>query len=329
MSERRLRVLNLGSCDWSLTQSLYHAVAEAITEGSSDTLILCRPAQPYLCLGYHQPCDAVLDRDACRQMGLPIYRRRLGGGATYLDRNQIFYQCILHHSRAPAMIQDLYAKTLAAPVQALRRLGLKASLRDLNEIEVRGRRIAGTGGGRIGEACVVVGNLLFDFDYSAMSRAWRVPWESFRRLAAEALPRSLVTLQELGVGATFCQVEEILIEEFQRALQATLRAGQPNGQELFLAEAATRDHTSEACLRLHGDAEAAPMNSLKIAAGVWVRAVRVPTPAGELRASVLVRDEVIEECVLESSAPGSGCELERAARGKNFHLWQQIPASAV
>ena len=46
-------------------------------------------------------------------------------------------------------------------------------MRDTVELEVAGRRIAGVGGGRIGEAAVVVGNLLLDFDYQTMAQVWR------------------------------------------------------------------------------------------------------------------------------------------------------------
>ena len=63
------------------------------------------------------------------------------------------------------MLADIYSLALTAPVNALQQLGLNAELRETNEIEVDGKRIAGTGGGRIDEACVVVGNLLFDFDF--------------------------------------------------------------------------------------------------------------------------------------------------------------------
>src|SRR5574341_1125715 len=96
-----IRLLNLGPTHWLHTQSVYHAVAELMSVESPDTIILAQPLQPYLCVGYHQELDSVLDREACTAMGLPIVRRRVGGGATYLDVNQLFYQCVFHHSRVP------------------------------------------------------------------------------------------------------------------------------------------------------------------------------------------------------------------------------------
>ncbi|GIR32358.1 MAG: hypothetical protein CM15mP45_16540 [Deltaproteobacteria bacterium] len=47
----------------------------------------------------------------------------------------------------------------------LNQLGLDGRLRAMNEVEANSMRIAGIGGGRVGDAMVVVGNLLLDFDY--------------------------------------------------------------------------------------------------------------------------------------------------------------------
>ncbi|MDP2626059.1 MAG: hypothetical protein Q8Q58_04020, partial [Candidatus Rokubacteria bacterium] len=67
----------------------------------------------------------------------------------------------------------------------------------LSGVRVSGRRIAGTGGGQIGEAGVVVGNFLLDFPFHLMGRAWRVPSPQFRRLAEDGLRLHLATLGAL------------------------------------------------------------------------------------------------------------------------------------
>ena len=175
-----IRLLNLGSIPPWQTQAIYHALAKRMSTDTRDVVLICRPNAPYLCLGYHQIFESIFDTAECERRGLPVLRRRLGGGATYLDQNQLFYQIVFHHSRTPVMLKELYAFALKAPVATLRRLGLNAELHDTNEIEVSGKRIAGTGGGRIGEASVVVGNRLFDFDFEAMSSVWRDTWPPFR-----------------------------------------------------------------------------------------------------------------------------------------------------
>jgi len=318
-----IRLLNLGLTESWHTQAVYHAVAEMMQADSPDTIIVCRPRQAYLCLGYHQVYDATLDRTKCQRRKLAIFRRRLGGGATYLDAGQFFYQCVFHHTRMPVLFQDIYQCLLAAPVATLRRLGLNAELREVNEIEVDGQRIAGTGGGRIHEACVVVGNLLLDFDYHALAQVWRAPWESFRELAAEALQERVTTLRRLLGGVSAETVEPMLLDAFAAALGRPLQAGSLTSAEEHSSREVAARMTSPAYLNLHsGGGSIGPMDSLKISAGVFIRADEIQVNGHRVRASFRVREEVIEEARLESHPARSWHQLEVALRGVAFDSWK-------
>ncbi|MBI3242578.1 MAG: lipoate--protein ligase family protein [Chloroflexi bacterium] len=317
-----IRLLTLGPTHWLKTQSVYHALAETMTADSPDTLILAQPLQPYLCLGYHQELHSVLDRAACARMHLPIVRRRVGGGVTYLDVNQLFYQCVFHHMRVPALITDVYARLLAAPVAALQRLGLKAELCGENEIEVNGKRIAGIGGARIGEAAVVVGNLLFDFDYDKMIRAWRVPSEAFRQLAADALRARLTTLwAELSYPVAPFEVQYTLIEEFARALNRSVEEGKLTDEEMRKIEAVEKRLVSYQWLNLHNNG-GQPMSALKISRGVFIRAAEADREGSRIRAAFRLRDDVIEEACLESDPAQDWDQVEAGLRGVLFKKWQ-------
>ncbi|HLB45625.1 MAG TPA: biotin/lipoate A/B protein ligase family protein [Anaerolineales bacterium] len=316
-----IRLLSLGPTDWLRTQSVYHALAKLMTRDAPDTIVLARPLQPYLCIGYHQELASVLDRAVCAQMGLPIVRRRVGGGATYLDRQQLFYQCVFHHTRVPAMVGDVYARLLAAPVATLRVLGLAAELRGENEIEVNGKRIAGIGGGRIGEAAVVVGNLLFDFDYEAMTRAWRVPSESFRRLASEALRERVTTLRaELPRRISPAEARSSLIDEFTHALGRPVKPGELTLEERRTIEELDRRLVSEEWLSLHANG-AKPMAALKISRGVFIRAAEADTDGCHVRASFRVRDDRIEQAVLESEPERDWGGAIEKLRGVKLGEW--------
>lgn len=269
-----VRLLNLGLCEPWRTQAVYHAIAETMTARTPDTLVICRPASPYLCLGYHQVLDRVLDRKECEARNIPVYRRRVGGGLTYLDRDQLFYQCIFHESRVPAHSKDVYARMLAAPVATLRRLGLDAALRFENEIEIGDRRVAGIGGARIGEAMVVVGNLLFDFDHDTLTHVWRTPTAAFRARAASALLERLVTLKELVVSVSVETVEAMLVDEFARALKRPLIEGVLTTAEEERTQHVRERMSSPEYLNLHRDTEygerVEPMTSLKISARAFI-----------------------------------------------------------
>lgn len=316
-----IRLINLGRVpDWQ-TQAVYHAVAEAMTTESPDTLILCQPASPYLCLGYHQSYDAVLDRAECERRHLPVFRRQVGGGATYLDSNQLFYQCVFHRSRMPAVFAAVFAQMLEAPVATLQRLGLNAVLREINEIEVGGKRIAGTGGGQIGEACVVVGNILFDFDYDAMVCVLKVPSESCRGLVLAALRDSITTLHRLNRSDQVDALEQMLIEEFARALKRPLETGALTAIEMERSREKGARLRSAEFLKLHSDPAIKP---LKISARTSIRFEQFELDGQQICANLVVRDGVIENALLESDPPQPWGDFKSRLCGVPFSDWQNF-----
>jgi lipoate-protein ligase A len=319
-----IRLLNLGLISPWQTQAVYHMLAERVSIDASDTIIICRPDAPYLCLGYHQIFESVFDPAECRQRGLPIFRRRLGGGATYLDGNQLFYQCVFHHSRMPAMLKDIYASTLAAPVNVLKQLGINAELREKNEIEVDGKRIAGTGGGRIEEACVVVGNLLFDFDFDAMTAVWKTPSLSFRWLAAQALRQQIVTFNQLSISASMEEVTHLLIEAFRDCLGRPVQLDTLTAEESREAGNIASELSSEEFLLLHRRNEnPEPIRSLKISARAFVHAAETHVNGYDIRGSFWVNHDVIHKAHLESQPSREWQMIEQQLIGIPFRAWQE------
>ena len=328
-----VRLLNLGPTAAWRTQAVYHATAELMTADTPDTIILCQPLTPYLCLGYHQDCDSVLDREECERRALQVVRRRVGGGLTYLDANQLFYQCVFHHARLPVKFEDVYARMLAAPVKTLHRLGLSADLVEVNEIEVQGLRIAGVGGGRIGEACVVVGNILFDFDYAAMTAVWNAPWASFRELASAALRERITTLWRHAGPVTIEAVQWILLEEFEKALGRKIVRGKPTREETRRARVLAKLIGSERFLQRHSDnGVGRAMRSLKISAGVFICAAETEINAERVRASFRVDDGLIAAARLDSESRRGWEKQERELVGMEIEQWRsllRVPARAT
>lgn len=319
-----IRLLDLGLVPPWQTQAVYHLLAERMTVNEPDTIILCRPDAPYLCLGYHQVFESIFDRPECERRGLPVFRRRLGGGATYLDSDQIFYQCVFHHSRIPAMLNDIYALALAAPVQTLNQLGLHAELRDTNEIEVDGKRIAGTGGGRIDEACVVVGNILFDFDFDAMTSVWRTPSASFRLLAQKALRQQLTTFRQLGITASMEQVTESLVDQFSKVFRRPVHLDRLTSEELAAAAQIGQELCSKEFLALHKErANGERLHSLKISARAFIHASETRLHGYDVRGSFWVSNDLIQTAKLESEPAREWQCMEEQLTGVPFKEWQE------
>lgn len=318
-----IRLLNLGLIPPWQTQAIYHMLAERMSVDQSDTIIICRPNAPYLCLGYHQVFESVFDPDECARRGLTVFRRRLGGGATYLDQNQLFYQCIFHHSRMPPMLADIYSLALTAPVNALQQLGLNAELRERNEIEVDGKRIAGTGGGRIDEACVVVGNLLFDFDFEAMTSVWRTPSSAFRGLAKIALRERITTLKELKPQLQSEHVADLLVQRFAQSFARSLQPDTLTAEELNAAQDIAKDLMSMEFLSLHKKEIVEPMRSLKISARAFIHADEARINGYNIRGSFWVSHDTIQTAKLESDPIRQWQLMEEKLQGLPYKEWQE------
>ena len=318
-----IRLLNLGLIPPWQTQAIYHMLAERMSSEESDTIIICRPDAPYLCLGYHQVFGSVFIPDECARRGLSVFRRRLGGGATYLDQNQLFYQCIFHHTRMPIMLTDIYSLALAAPVNTLQQLRLNAELRETNEIEVDGKRIAGTGGGQIDEACVVVGNLLFDFDFEAMTSVWQTPSSAFRELAKAALRQRITTLKELKPELQSEHVADLLVQSFTKSFERPLQPDILTDEELSAAQDTAKELSSTEFLSLHKKETVEPMRSLKISARAFIHADEANMKGYRIRGSFWVSNNVVQTAKLESEPTGEWQLMEEKLQGIPYKEWQE------
>jgi lipoate-protein ligase A len=149
-------------------------------------------------------------------------RREVGGGATYLDENQIFYQLIWKkdNPKFPKAIHDIFPWFSEAPVETYRTFGIQAEYRSINDIITKGgRKIAGEGGGNIGDCMVFVGGILLDFDYQAMSKILRVPDEKFRDKVYKTMEENLTTMKkELGMIPSREEVVSVLKAKFEKML---------------------------------------------------------------------------------------------------------------
>ena len=195
---------------------IFHALARIGYEG----LVIVSPKEPLASIGYFQDAQKEIDLEFCRKTGISVMRREVGGGATYLDGNQIFYQMIWHKDNAtfPRNIKEIFEVLSQPACETYRTFGINASFRAENDIVTdTGKKIAGEGGGDIGDSMVFVGGILLDFDYDTMSRVLKVPDEKFRDKIFKSMEENLTTMKrELGAIPPRDDVKRILIEHFEK-----------------------------------------------------------------------------------------------------------------
>jgi lipoate-protein ligase A len=244
----RWRLLDLDYCEPLVAQTFYEAVAEAVHRSlSPNTLILLQPGSPYACVGYHQDLEKEIDLGFCRKAELPVIRRSQGGGATYLDSDQVFYQIVSKDSQViPRDVGEMFRRLLAVTVETYRRLGVEAEYKPLNDVVVGDKKISGNGAGMHESASILVGNIILDLSYELMTRVLRVPDEKFRDKMAKSMREWVTTLRrELGDPPSVDSVKKNYVVSFQELLGVRLVRGEPTEEEWRIFKEETRlRHTS-------------------------------------------------------------------------------------
>jgi lipoate-protein ligase A len=279
----------LKNVSWQDSQLLYHAQPRL----NREALNLLAPATPYVCIGMFQDLEQEVDVAYCRENDIPIFRREVGGGAVYLDGDQLFFQLVIHREN-PLVPEGgklaFYRKFLEAPIEAYRALGIPAEYREVNDIVANDRKVSGTGAAEIGEYFVLVGNLIVDFDYETMARVLRVPDEKFRDKVYKTIRDNLSTVKrEVESVPDRDELWSLMAEKFtdllgpmevMSSIDAACRAEIDRLGERML---------SDQWLRRSGRVREEGRD-VRIRAGVDVRQRIHKAPGGLMRATVEVRD---------------------------------------
>ena len=211
-------LFDLGELPWEQSMLIFHALARMGVEA----LNIVWPDKPFVSIGYFQDAGLEVDLDYCRREGLPVFRREVGGGTVYLDRNQIFYHVIWNRDnpRFPKKISEVYQYLSVPPIETYGEFGIKTEFREVNDIITReGRKIAGLGGSDIGESMVFVGSVILDFDYDKMTKAIKVPDEKFRDKVFKTMKENVTTMKrELGILPPRREIVRVLKEKFEKVL---------------------------------------------------------------------------------------------------------------
>ncbi len=178
-----------------------------------------------------------------RSAGIDVNRRLTGGGAIYFDESQIGWEVFATKNEVWARCKPerLYRKISQGLVEGLRGMGISASYRPRNDIEVEGRKISGTGGTSDGNAFMFQGTLLVKNCASAMLRALRIPAEKLGRHGLESVRERVVFLEELASPMPDeAQIKQAIVRGFEEAFGVQVLPSEPTPRELELFQKALK-----------------------------------------------------------------------------------------
>jgi len=115
------------------------SVADYVSRGGRNTLLVFSVKEPFVNVGVHQEVWLEVDLDYTSKAGIPVVRRDLGGGTVVITRGEHDYFVVVNQDEAPSDPKALYAKYLSPVVEVLRDYGLNAQLKD-QDIVVNGKK---------------------------------------------------------------------------------------------------------------------------------------------------------------------------------------------
>lgn len=209
-----------------------------------DTLRIWRNRSAVV-IGYFQRAEEEVNLDEAERRGVAVVRRFTGGGAAYHDLGNINY-AVSVASKGPVAeeVKRAFGELVRAPVEALRRLGYDASVENVNDIVVAGRKVSGTAATVAWGSTFLHGALLVSASLSTLASVLRVSPKKLMDKGVSSVKyrvTNLVDVRPVGTAE--------LVEALASAFAAVLGYGGfyfdvPSPVELDMASALLRKYRS-------------------------------------------------------------------------------------
>jgi len=243
------RFIDLGEIDPFLGPATFEAVMDAVEKKESEaTVLFWRPKSQAVYIGFHQLAHQDIDIPACRDAGIPVIRRTLGGGTGYCDRNQVIYNIIFREDgsfvgRGP---EAVYIHVLRGLIEALDILGISRCSIDKERFGVHASSRKISGSGQLTDKGVVnsSGSFLVDFDFQMMKRCLRDPVKNLKKGIKEPEEGMTCIRKELGRDVSMDEASLALRAGFERILGKTTD-GRLSGYEKSLSKELRHRYTTE------------------------------------------------------------------------------------
>ncbi|WP_176215648.1 lipoate--protein ligase [Sporomusa malonica] len=177
--------------------------------------------KPCVLVGVHQNTSLEVNVPYCQQKGIDINRRITGGGSLYWGRLELGWEMYAGKNTPgiPRKVESMYRLLCDAMAVGLKTIGIDAAYRPVNDIEVNGRKISGTGGTELADSFVFQCSLLVDFNIDEMLRVLRFPLEKLGDKAVNSMRERVTSIKEqLG----YVPEDRLLKQAVLTGLQKTL-----------------------------------------------------------------------------------------------------------
>jgi len=241
------RLIDSGLVDGPTSQAIDEAIREArLGEMVPNTLHLYRRKPPTVSIGRYQSIEDVVDLEYCRERGIDIVHRTSGGGTIYTDSNCLEYAVVVDqgYPEIPMDLEGSFKVICTGIIIALKKLGIDASYKPVNDVQVRGRKISGSAQRRR-RILLQHGTLLVDADFESMSKALRVGDAG----EAKLMERLTTVRREARRVITVEEVSEALKMGFEEILSMKLVKGKLTPWEEGKVKESAEKYRTESWIR--------------------------------------------------------------------------------
>jgi len=255
------RLLKLETHDAYTNMAIDEAILTARTRNlAPNTIRFYRWNPSAVSIGKFQNIENEVQIDKCKKYGVDVVRRITGGGAVYHDtEGEITYSVVANKKDLKAEnINAVYAKFYGGIAEALKILGIRADFNEGNaktcpNLTVNGKKISGSAQSHKKGVVLQHGTLLVDVDLEKMFTFLRVPWAKTCVEVVNVAKHKITSIkQEIRKDVPIKDVDQALIQGFQRALDVKLLNGKLTPYEQELAKSLYKEKYSINEWNFHG-----------------------------------------------------------------------------
>jgi len=208
----------------------------SVTEHASAPILHLYAFIPSVIVGKYQDIEAALDLERCKARGIEYNRRSTGGGTVIMGPEIVALGLgiqVNHPSLNGGSIGGIFESLGGVLSSALRKFGIEARFRPKNDLEVRGRKIAGlSAASDKGRALLFHTSLLVDFDIPLMLDIMKTPLIKLRDKGYNCFSQRITTIRrETGKDIRVKDVIDSIQESFENELGIALRTSEPDDWE--------------------------------------------------------------------------------------------------
>ena len=202
--------------------------------GSPPILHLYR-FRPSAIVGKYQDIESALRIDKCRERGIEYNRRSTGGGTVIMGPEVVALGLGIgiEESGLKKGVQGIFQSLSSVLIAALHTIGLKASFRPKNDLEVDGRKLAGLSASLEADNAILFhASLLVDFDIPLMMDIMNQQPLKLYDKGYSCFSQRITTINEqLGRKIDIGFIADAIEKAFQKKFGSSLEIDEPDEWE--------------------------------------------------------------------------------------------------